>query len=130
MLEIREYKATDEENLFDIMREEGLEWKDYWSNIPKYKTAMSNSLVFVACEDNEFCGCLRCRDDYGLGVYVYELIVKKSKRGKNIGRALMDKVCAVFPSDTIYVMSDVDAYYEKQGYKKIGSIFEVKKVQK
>lgn len=32
-----------------------------------------------------------------------------------------------YPGQTVYVMSDVDAYYEKVGFQKIGSVFEVKK---
>jgi hypothetical protein len=36
------------------------------------------------------------------------------------------KVCQDFPNQPVYVMSDVDPYYEKLGYRREGSIFEVK----
>jgi len=35
----------------------------------------------------------------------------------------MQKICDTFPDNTVYVMSDVDLYYEKQGFKREGSIF-------
>jgi len=34
------------------------------------------------------------------------------------------------PDKIVYVMSDVDEYYEKQGYRKEGSVFEVLKNRK
>ena len=127
-MEIRSYKLCDEKNLFDMMREEGAEWEDYWGEdgAPKYKVALSNCVVFVAYEGYELCGFVRCRDDYGFGVYINDLLVKEQKRGKNTGRMLMDKVCAHFPGETVYVMSDVDGYYERQGYRREGTIFQLK----
>ena len=38
----------------------------------------------------------------------------------------MERVCQDFPDQPVYVMRDVDPYYEKLGYHKAGSIFEVK----
>jgi hypothetical protein len=35
----------------------------------------------------------------------------------------MEQVCKEYPEQTVYVMSDVDPYYEKQGYQKEGTIF-------
>jgi len=128
-VEIRNYNpAGDEKKLFDMMQEEGLEWKGHWGEegAPKYKAALAQCIVFVAYEKDELCGFARCRNDDGFGVYIYDLLVRKQKRGKNIGRGLMDKVCETFPGDVVYVMSDVDIYYEKQGYSREGSIFIVR----
>jgi hypothetical protein len=47
-----------------------------------------------------------------IGVYIFDLLVKKSYRGQQ--------------NQPVYVMSDVDPYYEKLGYRREGSIFEVK----
>jgi predicted N-acetyltransferase YhbS len=58
--------------------------------------------------------------------YVYDLLVRKSYRGNQIGKNLMERMCQGFPNQPVYVMSDVDPYYEKLGYRKEGSIFEVK----
>jgi ribosomal protein S18 acetylase RimI-like enzyme len=72
------------------------------------------------------CGYARCREDDGFGVYIYDLLVRKTHRGKPIGKALMERVLNDFPNQPIYVMSDVDPYYEKLGYRKVGSIFEIR----
>lgn len=127
-MEIKIYSTVDEENLFDMLQEEGAEWEDYWgdSNIDKYKSALSNSTTFLAYEDNEICGYVRCRDDDGFGVYIYDLLVRKSKRGNDLGRTLMEYVCSAFPANTVYVMSSIDEYYEKQGHIREGTIFELK----
>jgi ribosomal protein S18 acetylase RimI-like enzyme len=126
-MEIRTYSEADEARLFEMIRDEGDEWESYYgeATIEKYKKALRNSLVYVAYEDGVLCGYVRCRDDDGFGVYVYDLLVKKARRGHSIGRKLMEKVCADYPETVVYVMSDVDGYYEKQGYRREGSIFKV-----
>ncbi len=54
------------------------------------------------------------------------LLVDADCRGKSYGRFLMEQACKDFPEQTVYVMSDVDPYYEKQGYQKEGTIFIVR----
>ncbi len=124
-MKIRTYSRADEAYLFDMLRGEGSEWECYWgeSEIEKYKTALANSITYLAYEDDELCGYARCRDDDGFGVYIYDLLVKKAYRGNSMGRLLMERVCADFPNHTVYVMSDVDGYYKKLGYHREGSIF-------
>ncbi len=128
-MEIKVYSEADEMKLFDMMREEGPAWEPYFRKtaIQKYKKALEVSLTYVAYEDGVLCGYVRAKDDEGFGVYVYDLLVKKAFRGRSIGRKLMEEVCAHYPGITIYVLSEVDEYYEKQGYTRIGSIFEVKR---
>lgn len=126
---IRRYTKEDEEPLFDLLREEGDDWSDYHGEKgrARYKKALETGVTYVACEDGILCGYARCREDDGFGVYVYDLLVRKSCRGKQLGRILMEQVCTDFPGQTIYVMSDADPYYEKLGYRRVGSIFEVRK---
>ena len=123
MIKIRHYRKADEENLFAMIKAEGSEWADYHGE--KYQQALANSAVLVAHEGDELCGFVRYKDDDGFGVYIYDLLVAPAKRGRNLGRALMERVCTEFPGMTVYVMSDIDEYYEKQGFRRIGSIFEV-----
>jgi ribosomal protein S18 acetylase RimI-like enzyme len=123
-IDIRPYSSqADEGNLFAMIKAEGPEWKGHYGE--QYRKALANSIVFVAYNNDELCGFIRIKNDDGFGVYIYDLLVAPKSRGKSIGRALMEKVCTEFPNDTVYVMSDVDEYYSKQGYKRIGSIFEV-----
>ena len=128
-MEIKIYSEADEMQLFDMMREEGPGWESYFGEtaIEKYKKALNVSRTYVAYEDDALCGYVRAKDDEGFGVYIYDLLVKKAFRGRSIGKKLMEQVCAQYQGTTIYVLSEVDEYYEKQGYSRKGSIFEVKR---
>lgn len=126
-MEIRLYSEKDEVPLFDMLAEEGPEWECYHGEGmgAKYRRALENSITCVARDGNVLCGYLRCRKDDGFGVYVYDLLVRKACRGQGIGRKLMEFICASYPEEAVYVMSDVDEYYQKQGYRRVGSIFRV-----
>ncbi len=128
-MDIRLYSVQDEMKMRELLFSEGEDWSCYSADaaFEKYKQALQSSLVYVAYEGDTLCGYVRCRNDDGFGIYVYDLLVKKPYRGRSLGRLLMERVCADFPSDTVYVMSGVDAYYEKLGYPREGSIFMVRK---
>lgn len=125
---IRRYKKEDEHHLFSLLEREGEEWKDYWYNSgrEKYIRALSSSVTYLLFHDEELCGYARCRDDDGYGIYIYDLLVDRSYRGNEYGRLLMEQVYRDYPHDMVYVMSDVNRYYEKLGYEIEGSIFVVK----
>jgi ribosomal protein S18 acetylase RimI-like enzyme len=125
---IKRYSDVDESPLFEMLIEEGDDWSDYHGEKgrDKYIKALKSSLTYVMYDDNILCGFVRCREDDGFGVYVYDLLVRKSYRGRQLGKMLMEQVCKDFSNQPVYVMSDVDPYYEKLGYRKEGSIFEVK----
>ena len=127
-MEIRQYIKADESLLFDLLIDEGDEWRDYHGVVDrdKYIKALESSITYIACDETLVCGYARCREDDGFGVYVYDLLVRKTHRGRQIGKSLMERVCQDFPEQPVYVMSDVDTYYEKLGYRREGSIFEVK----
>ena len=126
---IRRYTPEDENLLFAMLEREGDEWKDYWQglNREKYKKALASCINYLLFESETLCGYIRCRDDDGYGVYVYDLLVDKQFRGKEYGRLLMEQVCRDFPDDTVYVMGDIYLYYEdKLGYDIEGKIYIVK----
>jgi predicted GNAT family N-acyltransferase len=128
-MEIKPYDSSQEDQLYKMFEEEGPDWKIYYDEVnrPNYNLALKTSHTFLAYENASLCAFIRCREDNGFGVYIYDLLVKKASRGNKIGLQLMDHICNVFPDQTIYVMSDEDSYYEKMGCSKIGSIFEVKR---
>lgn len=126
---IKRFSIEDEKPLFDMLKEEGDDWSDYYGEkgYAKYLKALESSVTYLIYNECELCGYARCHKDDGFGIYVYDLLVKKTHRGKQYGKMLMEQACKDFPDQTVYVMSDVDAYYEKLGFRKEGSIFEVKR---
>ena len=126
-MQVRRYRQDDAEKVIGITRLEGKEWKAYHApeNLDRFKNALEKSITYVAYENDELCGYSRSVDDYACGIIVCDLLVTPGHRGKNIGRQLIECIYADCPDKEVYVMSDVDEYYAKQGYRKIGSVFEV-----
>lgn len=121
---IRKYDPTlDYENLMKLVQSEGEEWEDYLD--PIYRKVLENSITYVALIGEELCGYSRSLSDSGLFIWVIDLLVNKNRRGLSIGKRLMECILTDFPDIDVYVMSDVDPYYEKLGYEKEGSIFKV-----
>jgi len=126
---IKKYTPEDEAKLFDLIENAGDEWKAYWQGAgkEKYRNAIVDSIVYVVYVGETLCGYARCRQDEPTGIYVIDLLVNPKFRGNEYGRLLMEKVVEDFPDTTVYVNSDVNPYYEKLGYKAIGTIFKVSK---
>lgn len=125
-MQIRKYnKLTDESKLMKMIEDE--EGWDYANETlaEKYKVALATSITYVAFQEDVLCGYSRSLNDFGAYIYVCDLLVMTVCRGKEIGRKLMECIYQDYPDQVVYVMSDVDGYYEKVGYKRIGSIFEV-----
>ena len=124
-MDIKRYTKSDEQALFNMMRRQEKEWSCYYdeSSIEKYKAALHSSITYTAFCGDKLCGYVRCRDDSGFGIYVYDLLVDEKYRGNEYGKKMLNRVCIDYPEDTVYVMSDADGYYKKQGYKREGSIF-------
>ena len=123
---IRKYdKVVDEINLMKMIEDE--EGWDYADEVMsgKYKKALESSVTWVAYQDEVLCGYSRSLDDCGFYIYVCDLLVKPGFRGRDIGRKLIECLCLDYPTQVVYVMSDVDGYYEKAGFKRVGSIYEV-----
>lgn len=124
---IRKYSPADEAVLMAMIEKEGEEWIDYYGSEgrKKYQKALDTSLVYLAFEGEALCGYCRCRDDGGFGIYILDLLVDRDFRGREIGRRLMERVCRDHPKDIVYVTSGVDPYYEKLGYRREGTIFQI-----
>lgn len=122
---IRRYADADAEALLRLIRSEGDNWGDYHNagGWEKYLAALADSIVHVLYDDGQLRGFVRARDDSGFGVYVYDLLVHREARGKEHGRALLRRVREESAGSAVYVMSDVDAYYERLGVPRAGSIY-------
>ena len=129
-MKIRVYnKEEDEDKLMNMIDAEGKEWACYSDDSvsDKYRIALSNSITYVAYEGDKLCGYSRSIDDCGFYVYVCDLLVMPKFRGRKIGKKLMECIYTDYPNHIVYVLSDVDEYYTKQGYKREGSVYEVTK---
>ena len=95
---IKRYSDVDESPLFDMLKEEGDDWSDYHGEKgrDKYIKALKSSLTYVIYDDNILCGFVRCREDDGFGVYVYDLLVRKSYRGRQpVSYTHLYRVCCI-----------------------------------
>jgi GNAT superfamily N-acetyltransferase len=82
-------------------------------------------MTYLLFKDAELVAYIRAIEDMGYAIYICDLLVDQHHRGHGFGKMLIEHVKSLYPMYEIYVMSDVDPYYIKQGYKKIGSIFEI-----
>jgi ribosomal protein S18 acetylase RimI-like enzyme len=125
-MQIRKYnKITDESKLMKMIdNEDGWDYANE-TLAEKYKVALMTSITYVAYQQDALIGYSRSLNDFGEYIYVCDLLVMPAYRGKEIGRKLIECIHKDYPNQVVYVMSDVDGYYEKIDYKRIGSIFEV-----
>ena len=123
-IEIRKYDLSEDyEMVLELIKSEGEDWKDYQH--PRYRVNLEQSITYVAYVDGVLCGYSRSMNDYGFSMWVIDLLVHKNYRGNSIGKKLLECIQFDFPNQDIFIMSDVDEYYKKLGYKKEGSIFKI-----
>ncbi len=126
-MHIKNYSKEYQKSVMDLIEEEGEDWRCYWAEDQrdKYQRALENSITYVAFEEDEACGYVRALDDMGFYIYICDLLVSKRHRGNSIGRHLMEQFVRDYPGQTVYVMSDVDEYYQSLGYPIIGSVLKI-----
>jgi ribosomal protein S18 acetylase RimI-like enzyme len=125
-MEISKYVPEHEEAVLSAIKNDP-NW-DMFTNdnaIENYRSALNKDITYVCHDDNEFCGYVRALLDDGFAIYVSELYVIPKCRNRKIGRLLLEQVKMDFSNLTVYALSDEDVYYEKIGYKKVGSVFEL-----
>ena len=121
---ITRYKPEHEETILSAIKKDP-HW-DMFTNddaIDNYRKRLQTSVTYVCYDNGEFCGYLRALLDARFAIYISELYVKPKWRNRMIARSLLAQVEKDFHGLSIYALSDEDAYYEKIGYKKIGSVF-------
>lgn len=92
--------------------------------IDKFKNALLESETFLCESEGNICGYLRALVD-GFGFYISELHVSPQYRGAGFGAELLERIKQEYPKQDVYVLSDEDAYYEKLGYQRVGSVFKL-----
>ncbi len=125
-MEISKYKPEHEHDVVAAISKDP-DW-DMFTNddtIDIYRESLKNGVTYVCYRNNEFCGYVRAILDDGFAVYISELYVIPKCRNHKIGQSLLARVNIDFSDLDVYALSDEDAYYQKKGYKKIGSVFEL-----
>jgi GNAT superfamily N-acetyltransferase len=125
-MEILRYKREHEDAVISaIMKDPDWDMFTKENSVASYKERLLESVTYVCLENGVFCGYVRALLDDGFAVYISELFVVPEWRNRKIGRALVEKVKMDFEQLTVYALSDEDAYYEKLGYRNVGSVFEI-----
>jgi len=114
------------EDILAAIRQEP-DWEIFTSEaaIDRYRSRLNESVTYVCYDDQAFCGYVRAILDQGFAVYISELYVVPAWRNRGVGRSLMAQVKGDYGRLLVYALSDEDAYYEKLGYQKVGSVFAV-----
>jgi ribosomal protein S18 acetylase RimI-like enzyme len=125
MSNILGYQKEYELALLSLLKKEP-DWSSFLSvhAIDRFKEALLESETFLCENEGNICGYLRALVD-GFGVYVSELYVAPQYRGNGYGAELLARVRQEHPNQDVYVLSDEDAYYEKLGYRRVGSVFKL-----
>lgn len=123
---ISRYTPDDEKAVMSAIGKDP-EWEIFTGRdvIDNYRKSLEASVTYVCYEQEEFCGYLRAIQDDAFALYISELYVVPEKRNRGIGRALLAQAGRDYHGLRVYVLSDEDAFYEKAGYKRVGSVFQI-----
>jgi ribosomal protein S18 acetylase RimI-like enzyme len=123
-LEISKYQPKHEEDVLSVLRCDS-EW-DIFTNedsVDSYKKSLKSGISYVCYIDGNLCGFTRAIADEGFFLYISELYVVPACRGRGLGRAMLERIKVDHSDVTVYLLSDEDAYYQKLGYRKVGTVF-------
>jgi len=125
-MKISKYNPEHEDDILSAISEDP-NWDMFTNDVTLdiYRKSLKNGVTYVCYNNNEFCGYVRALLDDGFAIYISELYVIPKWRNHKIGQSLLNQVNLDFSNLTVYALSDEDVYYEKKGYKKIGSVFEL-----
>lgn len=125
MSNIFRYDKTYESELIALLTKEP-EWNSFTGTgaIDVFKGALLNSQTYICKSQGQVCGYLRALVD-GFGIYVSELYVAPKFRNNDCGKEMLREIKKDHEDQDVYVLSDEDLYYEKLGYKRVGSVFQL-----
>lgn len=124
-----EDKLTYEENNLLVDEYKLLRADAGWKDMPEeqIRKSLNSCEYIVAVRDaGKIIGMARCLSDGVYMTYVFDVVVHRDYRGKNIGRSIIEKIVCHYKSVNSYLMqivllavtSDVETFYKKLGFKK------------
>jgi hypothetical protein len=127
MIELIKYQEKHFDQLMILIKNEGDEWSSYTDSDKQdlYKFNLSQSIAYLLYKDDLLIGYIRAIEDDHYCIYICDLLIDKNHRSNQYGILMINHLKHEYSDKEIYVMSDVDEYYLKQGLEKIGSIFKV-----
>ncbi|MEG1043970.1 MAG: GNAT family N-acetyltransferase [Oscillospiraceae bacterium] len=116
MIDIMTYnEERDFENIINSCIKEN--WvKFYTTKKQEFQKALLTSQTYVAFDNDEYCGFIRCITDGYFTIYCCEIIVDNMFRRKGIGAELLKKVWEKYPSCSVDVLSDNDDFYKSNDF--------------
>ncbi|KHE67499.1 GNAT family N-acetyltransferase [Halobacillus sp. BBL2006] len=110
------------ENDFDAVQL--LNEKEGWSGLVEHGQEtlcswLNSEPALIAMDGDEIVGYLRGLTDGNVTLYICELLIKESHRGRGIGEHLMQVAHECYPSTRVEMLatSSSQGYYEKRGYR-------------
>lgn len=121
MTDILDYREErDFDDIIASCEKEG--WRDFFAvRREEFRRALSSSHTLVAFSGGKYCGFARYITDGSFTVYCCEIIVDRPFRRKGIGRLLLEKAAAEYPSCAVDVLSDNDDFYISSGFRRMCS---------
>ena len=125
-MEIREYKAYDEEEILSLYASVG--WTAYTEQPETLRRGFEASLlVLAAYEDGALAGLIRVVGDGQTIVFVQDILVRPSCQRRGIGTALLKEVLKRYSHVRQIELTTDDtpktrAFYESAGFRTMSSL--------
>lgn len=117
-IKIRSFHENDFEAVQLLNEKEG------WSGLVERKEEtlcswLNSEPALIATDGEGIVGFLRGLTDSNVTLYICELLIKESHRGRGIGEQLVRVAHECYPSTRVEMLatSDSQGYYEKRGYR-------------
>ena len=98
-------------------------WTTFHLRRQAFMESLKNCALIVAYDGDVFVGFARAISDGLLTTFICELLVIEAYRGKGIGKKLVQHIWDIFPETRIDLISEADGFYEKLGFRTVGTGF-------
>lgn len=115
---IRPYEENDFPAIHQLNQEE--DWTNLADKQDETKSAWNHSqIAFVVESDGKIIAGIRGLTDGHVSLYICELLVHATERGKGIGQALLAYVHELYPKTRLELLASAtsQSFYEKQKFR-------------